>query len=247
MRALIGVWRLLRLLPHIASGLWIVARRFKRCSPAERHGHIQAWSRGLLRIFGIELSVQGEVPSSIVGHLVVANHVSWLDIAAIHAVLPQVRFVSKADVKHWPVVGPLVDGAGTLFIERTSKRDAMRVVHQTAAALKAGDAVAVFPEGTTGPGPELLPFHANLLQAAVSVEAPVLPVLLRWHEPGQRFSTAAQFVGDTTLAQSLWRVVTARGMGVVVSVLPAEAAAGQERRVLAQALELRLREALAAT
>lgn len=244
MRALVGVWRLLRLLPHIAGGLWIVARRFKRCSPAERHAHIQAWSRQLLAIFGVELSVQGVAPASLAGHLVVANHVSWLDIAALHAVLPQVRFVSKADVKHWPVVGLLVDGVGTLFIERASKRDAMRVVHQTADALKAGDAVAVFPEGTTGPGPELLPFHANLMQAAVSVEAPVLPVLLRWHEPGQRFSTAAPFVGDTTLAQSLWRVVTARGVGVMVAVLPAETSVGQERRALAQSLELRLREAL---
>lgn len=247
MRALVGAWRLLRLLPHIARGLWIVARRFKRCSPAERHAHIQAWSRQLLVIFGVELTVQGPVPTALAGHLVVANHVSWLDIAALHAVLPQVRFVSKADVKHWPVVGLLVDGVGTLFIERASKRDAMRVVHQTADALKAGDAVAVFPEGTTGPGPELLPFHANLLQAAVSIEAPVLPVLLRWHEPGQRFSAAAAFVGDTTLLQSLWRVVTARGLGVVVSVLPAQASVGQERRALAQTLECGLREALAAS
>jgi 1-acyl-sn-glycerol-3-phosphate acyltransferase len=246
MRALVGVWRLARLLPHIAGGLWVVARRFKRCSPAERHGHIQAWSRRLLEIFGVTLEVRGEVPASLAGHLVVANHVSWLDIAAIHAVLPQVRFVSKADVKHWPVVGLLVEGVGTLFIERASKRDAMRVVHQTADALKAGDAVAVFPEGTTGHGPELLPFHANLLQAAVSIEAPVQPVLLRWHEPGERFSASAAFVGDTTLVQSLWRVVTARGLGVVVTVLPAQPSSAQDRRALAQALELGLRQALAA-
>jgi len=166
----------------------------------------------------------------------VANHVSWLDIAAVHALLPQSRFVSKADVRHWPLVGTLVEGAGTLFIERESKRDALRVVHQTAAALQAGDCVAVFPEGTTGPGPALLPFHANLLQAAVSTGAPVLPVVLRWHQPGERFSTAAQFIGGTTLAQSLWRIASARGLAIDVQILPAVASAGQDRRALGEAL-----------
>jgi 1-acyl-sn-glycerol-3-phosphate acyltransferase len=166
----------------------------------------------------------------------VANHVSWLDIAAVHAVLPQARFVSKADVKHWPLVGALVEGAGTLFIERASKRDALRVVHQAAAALQVGDCVAVFPEGTTGAGAELLPFHANLLQAAIATEAPVLPVVLRWHEPGERFSTAARFIGDTTLVQSLWRIASARGLGIAVQILPSVAPTGQDRRALGETL-----------
>ena len=150
--------------------------------------------------------------------------------------LPQARFVSKADVKHWPLVGTLVEGAGTLFIERTSKRDALRVVHQTAAALQAGDCVAVFPEGTTGAGPELLPFHANLLQAAVATAAPVLPVVLRWHEPGERFSMAARFIGDMTLVQSLWAIASARGLGIDVQILPAMPTTGLDRRALGETL-----------
>ena len=116
--------------------------------------------------------------------LVTANHVSWLDIAAVHAVCPQARFVSKADVRHWPLLGWLIGAVGTLFIERERKRDAMRVVHQMAESLIAGDVVAVFPEGTTGDGRALLPFHANLLQAAIAAEAPVQPVALRYTEPG---------------------------------------------------------------
>jgi 1-acyl-sn-glycerol-3-phosphate acyltransferase len=155
MRGLVATWRLLRLAPHVLHGLWIVKRRFDLLPAAERHQLIQWWSAKTLRILGIELKVQGTALAT--GHLLVANHVSWLDIAGVHAVLPQARFVSKADVKHWPLVGALVEGVGTLFIERTSKRDALRVVHQTAAALQAGDCVAVFPEGTTGAGPELLP------------------------------------------------------------------------------------------
>ncbi len=238
-----AVWRLARLVPHVLHGLWLVKRRFERLTSAERHQLIQWWSRKTLRILGITLKVQGQALPA--GHLLVANHVSWLDIAAVHAVLPQARFVSKADVKHWPLVGALVEGVGTLFIERTSKRDALRVVHQTAAALQAGDCVAVFPEGTTGAGPELLPFHANLLQAAVATDAAVLPVVLRWHEPGERFSTAARFIGDTTLVQSLWAIASARGLGVDVQLLPAVATADQDRRALGETLRSLIAQRLA--
>lgn len=234
MRALLAGWRLLRLVPHVLHGVWIVRRHFELMTAADRHARIQWWSLKTLRLLGIEFQSRGQAQPA--GHLLVANHVSWLDIAAVHALLPQARFVSKADVKHWPVVGALVEGAGTLFIERASKRDALRVVHQTAAALQAGDCVAVFPEGTTGAGPELLPFHANLLQAAVSTGAPVLPVVLRWHAPGERFSTAARFIGDTTLLQSLWRIAAARGLAMDLQVLPPVATEGLDRRALGEQL-----------
>lgn len=229
-----GIWRLARLTPHVLHGLWIVKRRFELLTSVERHQLIQWWSLKTLCILGIRLNCEGRALTA--GHLMVANHISWLDIAAVHAVLPQARFVSKADVKHWPVVGALVEGAGTLFIERSSKRDALRVVHQTAAALQAGDCVAVFPEGTTGAGPELLPFHANLLQAAVATGAPVLPLVLRWHQPGERYSTAARFIGDMTLVQSLWAIASARGLGVDVQILPAVATTGLDRRALGETL-----------
>ncbi len=238
MRAVVAALRLARLVPHVLHGLWIVRRYFSRLEAGDRHGLIRWWSAKTLRILGIELQASGSADPA--GQLVVANHVSWLDIAAVHAVLPQARFVSKADVKHWPLVGALVEGAGTLFIERSNKRDALRVVHQTAEALRAGHCVAVFPEGTTGTGPELLPFHANLLQAAVATDASVLPVVLRWHEPGERFSTSARFVGDTTLAQSLWRIASARGLGVQLQLLPRVSAEGQDRRALGEALRAQI-------
>lgn len=96
--------------------------------------------------------------------------------------------------------------------------------------------MAVFPEGTTGAGPALLPFHANLLQAAVSTGAPVLPLVLRWHEPGERFSTSARFIGETTLVQSLWRIASARGLAIDVQVLPSVASEGLDRRMLGEQL-----------
>jgi len=234
MRSLVGLWRLLRLLLHIVRGL-IVVRGFTPQDAAGRHAGVQRWSRRLLHVLGIEVQIDGEPGPG--PRLLVANHVSWLDIAAVHAVMPEARFVSKADVQHWPLVGKLVDGGGTLYIERTSKRDALRVVHQAAEALTAGDTVAFFPEGTTGPGPELLPFHGNLLQAAIATATPVQPLVLRWHEPHERFSTSARFIGETTLVQSLWAVLCARGLAVRMQWLPqVPVAHDAQRRELAELL-----------
>ena len=245
MRALVGVWRLARTLLHLLHGLAVMATRFRSLDTAGRRHWIQQWSARLLQLLGIGLSASGAPRAG--ATLVVANHVSWLDIAAIHATAPQARFVSKADVRHWPFIGWLVAGAGTLFVERASKRDALRVVHQIAEALRAGDMVTVFPEGTTGAGPVLLPFHANLLQAAVAMATPIQPVVLRYYEPGQTFSAATEFVGETSLLRSLWRVLCARGLCVQLDWLPAQASAHADRRRLAAALRDSMSVALAAS
>jgi 1-acyl-sn-glycerol-3-phosphate acyltransferase len=165
--------------------------------------------------------------------LLVANHISWLDILVMNAAHPA-RFVSKADVKHWPVLGALITGAGTLLIERESRRDAMRVVHQMADGLRAHDTLAVFPEGTTGDGQSLLPFHANLIQAAISAHAPVQPVALKYVDgPSGARSDAPLFIGDTTLLQSIWSTLRARGLRSVVTFGEAQVANERDRRTWA--------------
>ena len=231
MRSVVGAWRIARLLVHGVHGLSIILLRFGAYSAAQRHARIQWWSAKLLRLIGITLHAQGTPRPG--AKLVVSNHVSWLDIAAIHAVIPEAHFVSKADVKQWPLIGRLVAGAGTLFIEREKKRDALRVVHQMAEALKAGETVAVFPEGTTGDGRTLLPFHANLLHAAVTTATPVQPVVLRFFDAEHAISPLTEFLGETTLAQSAWRIVCSRGLNVEVRVLAAQATAHADRRALA--------------
>lgn len=227
-------WRLLRVLLHVGHGMGVMALRFPSLDAQGRQARIQWWARGLLRAVGVGLRVQG-VPRP-GATLLVVNHVSWLDIAALHAAAPKARFVSKADVLHWPLLGWLVQGAGTLFIERERKRDALRVVHAMAEALQAGETVAVFPEGTTGAGPQLLPFHANLLQAAIATATPIQPVVLRFAGPGQRFSTAVDYTGSVTLLQSLWRVVSARGLVAHVTLLLPQASVHADRRALAEHL-----------
>lgn len=234
-RALVAGWRLARVGVHLLHGMVVMAWRFPSLDAAGRQQRIRWWSGKLLRLAGIEFTSQGLPRPG--ASLLVANHVSWLDIAVIHAACPQARFVSKADVLAWPLLGWLIRGAGTLFIQRERKRDAMRVVHEMAAALQRGDTVAVFPEGTTGAGDVVLPFHANLLQAAIATEVPVQLAVLRYSQPGERFSTAAQYIGDTTLLQSIWWVLSAHGLRVDLRMLPPQGTAHADRRALAVALQ----------
>lgn len=237
-----ALWRLLRASVHVARGLWIIRTRFGRLSEAQRNEHVRAWSNQVLEIFGVDLVVSGE-PCAHGPALVVANHVSWLDILVMNAAQPS-RFVSKADVKHWPLLGSLITGAGTLYIERESRRDAMRVVHHVAERLRASDLITIFPEGTTSDGRELLPFHANLFQAAIAADAPVVPVTLVFrHADTGEWHNAPTYIGDTTLMGSIWATLRATDVQAVLKYGPAQGAAGRDRRTWAR----EVRESIAQT
>ena len=243
-RRLRAAWRLLRVAVHLAHGMAIVALRWRALNTSARHARVAWWAGKLLRVLGLRQSLQGSFHAGPV--LLLANHVSWLDILAIHAACPRARFVSKADVRGWPLLGWLVGAVGTLFIERERKRDALRVVHQVAAALADGDTIAVFPEGTTGDGRALLPFHANLLQAAIAGGHPVQPVVLRFHQAGHRFSPDVAWLGETTLLQNLWAVLCADALTVELNVLPALGSRHADRRALAARAQHDMAQVLAA-
>jgi 1-acyl-sn-glycerol-3-phosphate acyltransferase len=232
MRGLRAAWRLLRALGHALAGLFTILWVFPRLSQPQRNERVQAWARRMLTLLGITLELHGQPPR----HgpvLLVANHISWLDILVMHAAR-HCRFVSKADVRHWPLVGALATGGGTLYIERESRRDAMRVVHHMADALRAGDILAVFPEGTTSDGLQLLPFHANLLQAAITADAPVQPVGLSFLDARTRaVSQAARYIGDDTLVGSVWRLLSSPPIVAVVRFGAPEHAQGRDRRAWA--------------
>ena len=229
MRSARGAWRLLRALLHALAGLGTIVFVFPRLDEAGRAGRVQAWARGMLDVLGIGLQLHGEPPS----HgpvLLVANHISWLDILVMHAAR-HCRFVSKSEVRRWPLIGTLATAAGTLYIERESRRDALRVVHHMAERLRAGEILAVFPEGTTSDGKTLLPFHANLIQAAVTADAPAQPVALDFVDlaTGGR-SLSPCYIGDDTLVVSLWRAVTGPAFAARVSYGEAQHVRGRDRR-----------------
>ena len=234
-------WRLAACLVMVVRGLLTCLFIFPFCGPARRMAHVGRFCHLTLGALGIRVVTEGAAQPGPV--LLVANHVSWLDILAIDAALPA-RFVSKADIRKWPLIGWMVACGGTLFIERERKRDAMRVVHQVAASLQEGDIIAMFPEGTTSDGHALLPFHANLLQAAIATHTPVQAVALRYRDAASPVSQAAAFVGEMTLIESLWQVVRARGLEVQVQRLPAIRTEGFERRTLGERLRHEIAAAL---
>jgi 1-acyl-sn-glycerol-3-phosphate acyltransferase len=235
-RKLIALWRLLRVVLHLLRGAWTIRRSFPGMAAAQRSAEVQAWAAGMLQRLAIDVQLRGDVAR----HgpvLLAANHVSWLDIIAIHAV-QHCRFVAKSDVKHWPLLGLLATGAGTLYIERESRRDAMRVVHHMADRLRDNEILAVFPEGTTGDGTEVLPFHANLLQAAISAGAPVQAVALRYADAVSGANSLVPcYVGDDSLAASVWRTLCAEPLRVELQFGAVRAAQGRDRR--AWAVDLR--------
>ena len=230
-----AVLKLTRASLHILVGFFTILLLFPHLSPEQRQLRTQRWSRAMLRCIGIQLIVKGNcaVPGPL---LMVANHMSWLDITALHAAR-FCRFVSKADIKKWPFIGMLASGIGTLFIERESRRDAMRVVHSMTDSLRAGDVLGVFPEGTTSDGSGLLAFHANLFQAAIAANAPVQPVALQFIDTrtGKR-SAAACYINDDSLAQSVWRAVTTPDLAVVITFGEPQWAQGRDRRAWALAM-----------
>lgn len=233
---LLAVWKLVRVVSYILWGGWLVFTQLPKMTPLQKEARIKRWSLALLQKFAIKVIVNG-VPPAQGPMLLAANHISWLDIVVMLAARP-CRFVSKADIKHWPLIGAMASAGGTLFIERESRRDAMRVVHHMAEQLTAGDVLAVFPEGTTSDGISLLPFHANLFQAAIAVNAPVMPVALSFiDEATGTTSLAPCYIGDDTLWQSLWRTLKAPPLCVVLTYGEAQYAQGRDRRTWAADLK----------
>jgi 1-acyl-sn-glycerol-3-phosphate acyltransferase len=229
MKSLLAAWRLWRALVHALAGAAIILFAFPRMNEPQREARVQAWSLKMLGLLGVRLELRGRPPQA--GPvLMVANHISWLDILVMHAAR-YCRFVSKADVKRWPLIGTLATGGGTIYIERESRRDALRVVHHMAESLKRGEVVAVFPEGTTSDGLALLPFHANLIQAAISAGAPVQPVALSFLDAGTRALTRSPcYVGDDTLLASVWRTLTGPAITAVVRYGELQQMQGRSRR-----------------
>lgn len=196
--------RLSRLLFHVMAGIWQTAVMFHFYSPARRDRVISAWSARLLKILGIRL-VAGKPPAFSHGALLVANHISWLDIFVIHAAR-RVHFVSKHEVRSWPVAGWLAHRAGTLFIQRAKKTDTARINGEMHTLLQDGAWVAVFPEGTSSDGRQLRRFMPSLFQPAVKEDLPVVPAGLRYQTPEGMHCQAAAYIDDMSLGKSLWQI-----------------------------------------
>ncbi|GAO36493.1 hypothetical protein SCT_1900 [Sulfuricella sp. T08] len=244
---LIRNWRLVRLVLHLLVGVIKAALLLPLVGRARRIELIRRWSVRVLAILNVRLSVRGEVPDiSSAGVMFVANHISWLDIYLLDAVCP-VRFVSKAEVRAWPVIGWLAVKIGTLFIERTRRHDTARAGREVVDALRQGDCVAVFPEGTTSKGTLLRPFHASLLQSAINSGSPLWPVAIRYVHRDGTANLSPAYVDDMSFADSLFRILNEPELVAEIAYLELLPVQGRSRRELAALAEQAIANALSLT
>ena len=198
--------RLTRLGLHLLQAIFIAAVLLPSVNPAWRDRLIRYWSRGLLKVLGVRMQMQ---PAPVLpdGALLVCNHISWLDIYLIYAAR-RVHFVSKAEVRAWPVFGWLAQQGGTLFLDRTRRADTARVNTTMRELMQQGAWVAVFPEGTTSDGRGLKRFLSSLLQPAVELGCPIVPAALRYRTRAGEYSAAAAYIDDLSLWVSLKRIIS---------------------------------------
>ncbi|WP_206077800.1 lysophospholipid acyltransferase family protein [Prauserella endophytica] len=212
-----------------------VGRSVALAASLARGGELRGRARAVLNALDVTLDADEgplHVPGP-VGTLIVANHVSWLDIVGLLAVEPA-AFLAKREVADWPLVGGLARRLDTLFVDRWALRGLPESVDAVAARLREGRSVAVFPEATTYCSEPGGPFRRAVFQAALDAGAPVRPVTLTYLQGGEP-STVAAFVGDDTLARSIGRVVKASELTLRVRAHPALAPEGDRRELAARA------------
>jgi 1-acyl-sn-glycerol-3-phosphate acyltransferase len=227
------VYKLLRLILHLFAGLATCALVFPFVDAAGREQRVKAWSSRLLGLCGVQLVVR-EVANSAPPNaaLIIANHISWLDIFVINSVQP-CRFVAKSDIRDWPLIGWLCEKAGTIFIARGRQRDVRRIYEGLVATIRAGERVAFFPEGTTGMQGAVLPFHASLFEAAIEAGVPIQPYALRYTDAAGNLHPATEFIGDMTFGQSVMAILNGGKIQAELIVSPPIDSSNEHRRDLA--------------
>ena len=233
-------WRLFRLVVKLMGGLWISVYTFARGDQARRHAVTRAWSRQLLHLAGIEVRAVGFPTDTERPVTLVANHVSWADIFALNT-QRACHFIAKDELRRWPVVRRMLANVGTLFINRSDRKDTHRLKEVVHRLMIQGETVAVFPEGTTSDGRDVLKFHASLLEPVVAAGGEVWVVAVRYFRPapsrevhGEMRTDAAAYIGDTTMLQSLHAIFAAEPLIAEVRFLEAIDCAGRTRREVAQ-------------
>jgi len=218
--------RALLLAVWVLFGLFLIAVFFPWVGLQGRLTIKRHWSKVLLGLSGLRVQICGH-PQATGPVLWAVNHVSWLDIFVLN-VVRSTAFVAKQEIRHWPLIGWLAAGADTIFIERGFRHAVHRVGLAMQARFDRGQAVGLFPEGTTSEGFDVLSFYANLFEPARREDVVIQPVALRYFHHGERSALAA-FVGDESLLQNLWRVLGERGLSVQLVFLNPIGESDQEK------------------
>lgn len=239
-------WRLALIVTWIAAGLTcagVIALTSRTASaawsPAGRQRLARAWLGGLVRLLPLKVQLIGKPTSD--AALWVCNHVSWMDIAVLGAHSP-LSFLSKWEVRQWPVIGWLARAAGTLFIKR-GQAGGQAIEAQLGSRLGSGLSLVIFPEGTTTAGDRVRTFHGRLFSSALAARVAIQPVAIAYHRDGQRDSTAP-FIGDDEFHHHLWRLLGAKQISVRIQFLQPVPSEGYTRNQLARAAQSQISQAL---
>ncbi len=235
-----GILRLFFRLPlmllHLLFGLPLVLLSFTSAAKAVRIGGRPLndivprwWASATCRLFGLRVSVQGGYRPG--AALVVANHISWLDIPLLYSTT-LMSFVSKGEVQNWPLIGWVATASDTVFHQRGSHDSASGVSKMMAERLQQGIKVLIFPEGGILPGHGVKRFHARLFAAAINTCAPVQPVMIRYLVDGRHYPEKSFIPGEHFMANVL-RLLKQKSCTAEVLVLPVLDPAGKRRRELA--------------
>jgi 1-acyl-sn-glycerol-3-phosphate acyltransferase len=241
---LVAAFRALRVAIHIGYGL-LLAVVYPRFAKSSRRRILQRWCAGLLDILNVSLKMPTEDGlRTLPPGLIVANHISWLDVMVLNSVIPM-RFVAKSEVRRWPAIGWLAARVQTLFIARGKARDAARINRKLVDSLQDGEYLALFPEGTSTDGAQVGRFHASLLQSAIDAKTEVHPVAIRYQDESGAHSTAACYIDEMSFTTSLWNVLCTNNLHVCLIATPSLNAAATDRRTLAEAAHVQISMAVA--
>ena len=216
----------------------VLARRAPQAWRAVRRAVLRRWGRTSLAILGCRVTVRGEPPRE--PFLLISNHISYVDIFLLTAFAPS-RFVSKAEIRDWPVAGAMCRTVDIIFVDRHRRRDVTRVADQIAEALAAGDPVILFPEGTSTPGNAVAPLKPSLLAPVAGQELPVHWAVVRYETPSDEppaFLSVAWW-GDMALTPHAPELLQLRRIDAEI-VFGDEPVRSADRKVLARQLQERM-------
>ena len=240
----IQLLRIVRLVLHLLQGVVTAGTLLRFAKEPLRSRIIRSWAAKLLRVLAIEIRVQGTAPTLAThGVMFVSNHVSWMDVWLLLSVRP-LRFISKADVRAWPVVGYLAQAGGTLFIHREKRHHTAAIVGQAEAVLAQGDCLALFPEGTTTNGLRLRAFHPSLFQVAVDHGGAISLVTIRYVFANGQIDTAPAYADEISLPGSMRAILARRKIIAEVNYFATLDIVGKTRRELSSAAEAAIATAL---
>lgn len=237
-------WYFFRVFIHLLIGLLTCALIFPFASAKTKEKLVRWWSAAMLGICQVEILFLNESDGANDHNvLVVANHVSWLDIFLMNSFRP-CHFVAKADIRAWPILGWLSDQAGTIFLARGKQREVRRIYEGLVHQIAVGKRIAFFPEGTTAAQGTLLPFHANLFEAAIEAKVPIQAFSIRYLDAQGALHHAVDFTGDMTFAESMNLILRGGKITAELRQLPLISTNAAHRREVAQEARLAVARSL---